>query len=239
MAEIDDLSFETDDVVAAQDAEDKIFESSNAVVSFVSERFKRAEDAREGDEERWLRSYRNYRGLYGPDVQFTETEKSRVFVKVTKTKTLAAYGQIVDVLFGNNKFPLSVDPTILPDGVSESVHINIDPAAEKGADAIKSAFTDTPPKPYLIGPDTELQPGETIRDLQKRLGGLEETLSPVGEKLIEGQGKTATTVTFHPAMIAAKKMEKKIRDQLEESAATKHLRFSAFECVLLDRKSVV
>ena len=94
MAEINDLSFETDDVVAAQDAEDKIFESSNAVVSFVSERFKRAEDAREGDEERWLRAYRNYRGLYGPDVQFTETEKSRVFVKVTKTKTLAAYGQI-------------------------------------------------------------------------------------------------------------------------------------------------
>ena len=40
MAEIDDLSFETDDVVAAQDAEDKIFESSNAVVSFVSDDLK-------------------------------------------------------------------------------------------------------------------------------------------------------------------------------------------------------
>ena len=92
MAEIEDLSFETDNVVAAEDAEDKIFDSASAVVSFVSERFKRAEDAREGDEERWLRAYRNYRGLYGPDVQFTETEKSRVFVKVTKTKTLAAYG---------------------------------------------------------------------------------------------------------------------------------------------------
>ena len=63
MAEIDDLSFETDNVVAAKDAEDKIFDSSNAVVSFVSERFKRAEDARQGDEERWLRAYRNYRGL--------------------------------------------------------------------------------------------------------------------------------------------------------------------------------
>ena len=123
MAEIDDLSFETDNVVAAKDAEDKIFDSSDAVVSFVSERFKRAEDSREGDEKRWLRAYRNYRGLYGPDVQFTETEKSRVFVKVTKTKTLAAYGQIIDVLFGNNKFPLTVDPTVLPDGVSESVHI--------------------------------------------------------------------------------------------------------------------
>jgi hypothetical protein len=233
MAEINDLSFETDDVVAAQDAEDKIFESSNAVVSFVSERFKRAEDAREGDEERWLRAYRNYRGLYGPDVQFTETEKSRVFVKVTKTKTLAAYGQIVDVLFGNNKFPLSVDPTLLPDGVSESVHINIDPAAESGLDSIKSSFTDSPPKPYLIGPDTELKPGETLRDLQKRLGGMEEKLAPIGEKLIEGGGGTATTVTFHPAMIAAKKMEKKIHDQLTESGASKHLRSMAFEMALL------
>jgi hypothetical protein len=82
-----------------------------------------------GDEERWLRSYRNYRGIYGPEVQFTSSEKSKVFVKVTKTKTLAAYGQIVDVLFGNNKFPLSVEPSVLPDGVAESVHINVDPNA--------------------------------------------------------------------------------------------------------------
>ena len=82
----------------------------SSVVAFVEERYKRAEDARYADEERWLKAYRNYRGLYGKDVQFTDTEKSRVFVKVTKTKTLAAYGQIVDVLFGNNKFPLSVNP---------------------------------------------------------------------------------------------------------------------------------
>ena len=62
--------------------------------------------------------------MYGPDVQFTESEKSRVFIKVTKTKTLAAYGQIVDVLFANNKFPLSVDPTELPEGVVEDVHFD-------------------------------------------------------------------------------------------------------------------
>ena len=46
------------------------------------ERYNRAEDYRQQDEERWLRAYRNYRGLYGPDVQFTEAEKSRVFIKV-------------------------------------------------------------------------------------------------------------------------------------------------------------
>ena len=105
MAEIEDLSFETDEVVAAQDQEDEILEDASGVVSFVHSRYKRAEDSRREDEERWLRAYRNYRGIYGPEVKFTDTEKSRVFVKVTKTKTLAAYGQIVDVLFGNNKFP--------------------------------------------------------------------------------------------------------------------------------------
>ena len=76
------------------------------------------------DETRWMDAYRNYRGIYNNEVQFTETEKSRVFVKVTKTKTLAAYGQIVDVLFGSHKFPLAIDPTTLPEGVAESVHFD-------------------------------------------------------------------------------------------------------------------
>ena len=65
--------------------------------SFIEERFQRAKTARRWDEERWLRAYRNFRGIYGPDMKFTDAEKSRVFVKVTKTKVLAAYGQITDV----------------------------------------------------------------------------------------------------------------------------------------------
>src|SRR5210317_1987083 len=233
MAEIDDLSFETDEVVAAESSEDSLFSSLNSIVGFVTDRFKRAEDARLGDEERWLRSYRNYRGIYGPEVQFTSSEKSKVFVKVTKTKTLAAYGQIVDVLFGNNKFPLSVEPSVLPDGVAESVHINVDPNAGPAQGALVEAFGQEPTKPYLIGPDTKLEPGETRTTLMKRLGGLKNKLAPVSDKIIEGDGTTPTSVTFHPAMVAAKKMEKKIHDQLQESGASKHLRSMAFEMALL------
>ena len=234
MAEIDDISFDTDDVVAAETEEDKLFESVNSIVSFVGDRYKRAEDARLGDEDRWMRAYRNYRGIYGPDVQFTSSEKSRVFVKVTKTKTLAAYGQIVDVLFGNNKFPLSVDPSILPDGVAESVHINLDPNAEKASEELKTTFTTETNKPYLITPDTKLKKyGETLYDLEKKMGSVSDKLSSVSEKVIEGDGTTPTSVTFHPAMVAAKKMEKKIHDQLQESGATKHLRSMAFEMALL------
>jgi len=233
MADMDELSYETDDVVAAESEKDSIFDSVSSIVSFVEGRFKRAEDARLGDEERWMRAYRNYRGLYGPDVQFTSSEKSRVFVKVTKTKTLAAYGQIIDVLFGNNKFPLTVNPSVLPDGVAESVHINLDPNADAAGATLRDAFTDESAPTYLFGPDTKLKPGETMQDLMDRLGPLENKLQPVSDKIIEGDGTTPTTVTFHPAMIAAKKMEKKIHDQLNESGASKHLRSMAFEMALL------
>ena len=233
MADIDDLSFETDEVTAAQDGKESIFDSKPDVVAFVEERFNRSEDARQGDEERWLRAYRNYRGLYSPDVQFTDTEKSRVFVKVTKTKTLAAYGQIVDVLFGNNKFPLTVDPSVLPDGVAESVHIDMNPNANQAGDALKAVTQEKPATPYLIDGDTKLKPGETLSDLRSRLGPLKDKLESVSDKIVEGDGTTPGTVTFHPALIAAKKMEKKIHDQLVESGASIHLRSMAFEQSLL------
>jgi len=233
MAENEELNFDTDEVVAAEDMDDSIFSSKSSLLTFVGERFRRSEDARRSDETRWLRAYRNYRGLYGSDVQFSDTEKSRVFVKVTKTKTLAAYGQIVDVLFGNNKFPLSVNPSVLPDGVAESVHINIDPNATQAGDALKNITRDAPARPYLIDGTTKLEPGETMTDLRKRLGPLSDKLDSVSDKIVEGSGTTPSTVTFHPAMVAAKKMEKKIHDQLQESGASVHLRSMAFEMALL------
>ena len=106
--------------------------TGDSLLAFLNDRYTKSEESRRQDEQRWLKAYRNYRGLYGPDVKFTETEKSRVFVKVTKTKVLAAYGQITDVLFANNRFPLSVDPTVLPEGVVDSVHF--DPKAPEDAE---------------------------------------------------------------------------------------------------------
>lgn len=113
-----------DKTLALEDVKNKDDEgfSGDSLITYIQERYTRSEESRRADESRWLRAYRNYRGIYGPDVQFTETEKSRVFIKVTKTKTLAAYSQIAEVLFSNNKFPLSVDPTVLPDGVLADVH---------------------------------------------------------------------------------------------------------------------
>ena len=91
MAEDENVMIEADSI-SLEDVEDSATEDADvsSIIPFIQERFKRAEDYRYQDEQRWLKAYRNYRGLYGPDVQFTESEKSRVFIKVTKTKTLAA-----------------------------------------------------------------------------------------------------------------------------------------------------
>jgi len=216
-----------DDAIALEDSEESNITDTDVtnIIPFVMERYQRAEDYRNNDEERWLRSYRNYRGLYGSDVQFTEAEKSRVFIKVTKTKTLAAYGQMVDVLFAGHKFPISVEPTVLPEGVVSDV--SFDP---KEPEQLKG---DTPaPSPYgFSGDGNDLPAGATEKSLQEMLGPLEEKLGDV-KGLKEGVGKSPTAITFTPAMLAAKNMEKRIMDQLQESGANKQLRSTIFEMAL-------
>lgn len=222
--EEDDLTFDSEEMEAIEDTSGEMATDKPAgnIVSYVQERFTKAEDARETEERRWLQAYRNYRGIYGPDVQFTSTEKSRVFVKVTKTKVLAAYGQIAEVLLGNNKFPISIAPTTLPDGVEESVHIETNPQLSQQPQTVSQESPEGLP---------ELLPGETMQQFRDRLGPLKKDLEGV-EDVREGPGQTPTQVTFSPAEVAAKKMQKKIHDQLEESQAKKHLRSAAFECAL-------
>ena len=222
-------TFIEDDSIVLDDIEKDVAEDSQTenIIPFIMERFHRAEDYRRQDEERWLRSYRNYRGIYGPEVQFTEAEKSRVFIKVTKTKTLAAYGQIVDVLFANNKFPLTIDPTELPDGVVSDV--NFDP---QEPEQLRTNGMEESVSPYgFSGDGREIPAGATARTLAESLGPMEDKFEGI-DNLKAGVGKTPTAITFSPAMVAAKNMQKKIHDQLEESNASKHLRSTAFEMAL-------
>ena len=226
MAEKDEVTLD-DDSIALEDVDESVVGDINVsgIIPFVMDRYQRAEDYRNNDEERWLRSYRNYRGLYGSDVQFTEAEKSRVFIKVTKTKTLAAYGQIVDVLFAGNKFPISIEPTVLPEGVAGDVSFDPKkPEQLKGETALSSPYG-------FKGDGKDLPKGATEKTLADRLGPLQDKLGEI-EGLEEGVGKTPTAITFSPAMVAAKSMEKQIMDQLQESGASKQLRSTAFEMAL-------
>ena len=100
-------------------------EQQTNLVGIIKDQYYSAEDKRNLDEARWLKAYENYRGLYNKSVKFRDSEKSRIFVKITKTKVLAAFGQLVDVIFGTGKFPIGIAETKIPEGELEHAHLDI------------------------------------------------------------------------------------------------------------------
>ena len=130
------------------------------LIGLVRDKFQQAETSKIYDEKRWLKAYRNYRGLYGPEMAFRENEKSRVFVKITKTKVLASFGQIIEVLFSQGKFPLGVTPTSVPEDIAERA-------------SLKQKQQQQPPQqpdPYgFNGDGMTIPPGATVNDLMKNL----------------------------------------------------------------------
>jgi len=191
----------------------------SGAVSFIESQYKRSKDARMTDEERWLDSYRNYRGIYSSEVQFTESEKSKAFIKITKTKVLAAYAQVVDVLFAGSKFPIGIEARQFPSNVAGAVSYN------------PNELTDDKVQKQ-VGVDYNV-PSSIVRpDIAKDLGLYKDILEPVKDELTLGASGSAGSVTFEPAKRAAQKMEKLMHDQLEETDAPKHLRSVSFECCL-------
>ena len=186
---------------------------------YVSDQFRRSKDHRLQDETRWLSSYRNYRGIYGPEVQFTDTEKSQAFVKITKTKVLAAYAQMTDVLFAGSKFPIGMEARRYPNNVADSVHF--DPNALTDEKVKEKTQVDYKVPRNIVRP-------EIARDL----GLYQDKLEPIKDDLEVGAGTNPGSITYEPAKRAAQLMEKKMHDQLEETNADKHLRSAAFECAL-------
>jgi hypothetical protein len=220
MAIVDKPEFDNDEVIALEDSSDESLDSEYAgFVQDVRQKFQRAKDRRLTDEERWLTSYKNYRGVYDDTTQFTDTERSQIFVKITKTKVLAAYSQVTDVLFAGNKFPIGVEQTPIPEGIQDTVHI--DAAVPE---PLREVYEEL--NVGYAGDGREVPPGSvTARDL----GPIQEKIKGAEDKIKSGSGNTMTAAIYEPAKEAARRMEKKIHDQLAESDGNKHLRFVAFE----------
>jgi len=203
---------------------------NNRLAGLIEDRFSSAEMARDADEGRWMTAYHNYRGLYPKNVKFRESEKSRVFVKVTKTKVLAAFGQLVDVIFGGNKFPIGVSETKVPEGISEIAHLdtaNPVPGIETSIGEQEEELEN----PYDVGYEGDgrtLKPGATY-GTGKFKGHLDKQAE---DSLVEGASSNPQIPEMKPAQKAARRMEKLIHDQIEESNGSSEIRNALFEASL-------
>jgi hypothetical protein len=186
----------------------------------IQRKFEDAENGRYAYEQRWLKAYKNFRGIYDSTTQYRESEKSKVFIKITKTKVLAAYGQIVDILFSNKKFPIVVEHSPVPEGIAEFAHLQtpMDQLVQQD--------------PYgFEGDGREMAPGAVeASPSMDFLGGLEKRyqnapIAPGPSLMGEPQ--------ISPAQTAALNLEKQIHDQLLDTRAVNVLRSSIFESALL------
>jgi hypothetical protein len=187
------------------------------LVEAINEDFNRSKRKRQSDEMRWLECYRNYRGLYGPTTIFTSTEKSKAFIKITKTKVQAAFAQITDVLFAGNRFPLGIESPNNPTGVAKDIHLSGPPQPGQ------------PPAPDTSTPEPNSQMDPHIAKL---FGPKADQLKPLEADIKLGQGVLPSDINFEPAKDTARAMEKQILDQLEEADAARHLRSTIFEACL-------
>ena len=202
----------------------------NNLVGLIQDRFLSAENARDLDESRWLTAYHNYRGLYGKNVRFRESEKSRVFVKITKTKVLAAYGQLVDVIFGANKFPIGISETKVPEGVAEHAHLDTqNPVPGIETSVVNTATVENPFDVGYEGDGRTLKAGATYGTGKFEEQRVEELAE---DSLKEGLSPIPEALEISPAQKAARRMEKLIHDQIEESNGASEIRNSLFEAAL-------
>jgi len=191
-------------------------EQMPGLAGYVRKKFDDSENGRRSHEKRWLQAYKNFRGIYDSTTQYRDSERSKVFIKITKTKVLAAYGQIVDILFANKKFPLVVEPTPMPEGIEEYAH--------------QKTPLDEMSDPYgFEGDGQQLAPGALSVGQPHKLGSYDKELPNV---LAAGPSKMGEP-QVKPAQKMALRMEKCIHDQLLDTNAVNVFRTAIFESALL------
>ena len=207
------------------------------LIGIIKGRYAQAENSRDIAEKRWIKAYENYRGLYAKNVKFRESEKSRVFVKITKTKVLAAFGQLVDVIFGTGKFPIGISETKIPEGETDIAHLDINnptPGIETTETEIPDDIGNRIDNPYDVGYEGDgrtLKPGASFYN-----GIFEDSLEDQAKDagiLTDGASANPQAIELNPAQRAARRMEKLIHDQIDESNGSSEIRNALLESALL------
>lgn len=202
----------------------KKLEAEGRFVNYVRTKFQIARDGKLQTMSRALEAYKAWRGELSNEelesIAKIEAKSGypcpRPFIKITKTKTQAAYSQLIEILFAGNKFPIGIEPD------------NYQTDVPNVATLVDEAMPD-PIDPYgYEGDGNDIAPGDTwttrVRDayskMKKKVLGIP---SPDKQGLPQ----------ISPAEEAAKEAEHLIICQLHNSNAEFALRAAALECVML------
>lgn len=110
---VDPLRVDSD----TKETESDYLKFANPLARFVRECFDNSEKSRRTLEEDWIRSLKQYRGIYHPDVLARITpNRSHAFVRITRTKVKTVDSRLCDLLFpANGDKNWGIEHTPLPD----------------------------------------------------------------------------------------------------------------------------
>lgn len=127
-------------IAAAEDANSQEQEELNSLGAILKSKYTEYKDARDDIEDGWIEDLRAFMGQYDPDVLAkiqSKGERSQVYVGLTRTKVLAAYSRMTDLLFqpgqkffSIEKTPVSKQPLVEQE-LSERAALEIQQAAEQ------------------------------------------------------------------------------------------------------------
>lgn len=208
------------------DLEEALQTSINPLVSLVKTKLEQADRGRFSKASQWLKNLAAYRGEDSGRSLRPESEVASIYVRTTATKTKAAYAQLTEATLSGDKYPFSILPTHIPEGIAEFAHL------KEGGDTTKTEET-AGLNVGFAGDGQEIPPGARQAEVAKSIigsaysKGLQETM------FVEGNDAMGSGVQLSPAKRAARKMEKMIHDQLETSKAKVETRRAFFELCML------
>ncbi len=210
----------------------KLKKAESALVGHIESVQKYSEQCRFSKENEWLQAMRDVRGEHSPEqlkniarLKETNPLASTAFIRVTATKSLAAYGNMLEILFSNKEFPILIEPTPIPDGVSEIATITVEGGEDSEETPVDTIGFD--------GDGIDVPAGADHRVL----GGLKKKFDKLlssGARVVSGPaGNPQTDIEIHPAMETAANMHKQLQDQLLEMDAETKLSHALWEATHL------
>lgn len=147
-------------------------------------------DARREQEDSWLEDFRAFCSKYDPATLAALEQaggRSKIFIGLTRTKVMAGYSRIVDLLFQPGQDFWSVEPTPLPELTDEETQILTDRAAQEVA-AIAGQM------PSELQPIIAEREGELQEEIQKMVKArakksAEAMTLKIRDQIVEGNGE--------------------------------------------------
>jgi hypothetical protein len=179
-------------ISAAVDASEEEQHELNSLGIILESKYTEYKDARDDIEDDWIEDLRAFMGQYDPEVLAkiqSKGERSQVYVGLTRTKVLAAFSRITDLLFQPGQKFFSIEPTpvskqpLVEQELTEQAALEIMQAAE----VVDPGLVDD-----LIVARLEELKEEIAMETERRVENMEEAiLDQAVESNLEGKMKDA------------------------------------------------